>query len=82
MKLQYSNIRWMIRGKTVVALTMEKGQRTKEKGHKIFQSIIKNKIGVTKYGIKILVWNLPCKVGLISPSDVIHLCVSSESMMK
>ena len=53
-----------------MALTMDKGQRTKEKGHKIFQSMIKNKIGVTKDGLKILVWKLPCKVGGISPSDV------------
>ena len=60
----------------------DNGQRTKNKGHRISQSVIKNIIGVTKYGIKILVWNLPCKVGVISPSDVMHLCVSSESMMK
>ena len=56
-----------------MVMTMDKGQRTKDKGHRISQSVIRNNIGVTKYVIKILVWNLPCKVGVISPSDVMHL---------
>ena len=42
-KLQCRNIRWM-KMKTVVALAMDKGQRTKDKGHRISQSVIKNKI--------------------------------------
>ena len=65
-----------------MAMTIDKGQRTKDKGHRISQIVIKNKIGVTKYGIKILVWKLPCKVGGISPPCVMYLCVSSEGVVK
>ena len=44
-----------------MAMTMDKGQRTKDKGHSISQSVIKNEIGVTNYGIKILVWTCPVR---------------------
>ena len=52
-----------------MVMTMDKGQRTKDKGHRISQSVIRNNIGVTKYVIKILEWNLPCKVGRVVPND-------------
>ena len=75
MKLQCRNIRWMKRKN---CCGNDNGQRTKNKGHRISQSVIKNEIGVTKYGIKILVWKLLCKVGGISPPCVMHLYLSHQ----
>ena len=61
-----------------MAMTMDKGQRTKDKGHRISQSVIKNKIGMTKYGIKILVWNLPCRSDLVMLKGEVHFFPSSD----
>ena len=59
-------------------MTMDKGQRTKDKGHRISQSVIKNKIGMTKYGIKKLLWYLLFKYDEISRLEFIRFLQTTK----